>query len=125
MEKNSADFKLQGEMIRLNDSLESVVDGKRHFRLQVIRNRIDANFDWLTLETPQEEETFGRTGLVVECVFDFVSSPSLSLSNRTDGRIYHFGMVLSGFLLLVIQQVKRGLDGEREVGSHCEFELTN
>lgn len=36
------------------------------------RNRIDANFDWLTLDTPQEEETFGKTGLVVECVFDFV-----------------------------------------------------
>ncbi len=38
----------------------------------MVRNRIDANFDWLTLDTPQEEETFGKTGLVVECVFDFV-----------------------------------------------------
>ncbi|KNB43286.1 hypothetical protein JH06_2965 [Blastocystis sp. subtype 4] len=57
VEKNSADFKLQGEMIH----------GKRQFRLQVVRNRIDANFDWLTLDTPQEEETFGKTGLVVEC----------------------------------------------------------
>lgn len=38
----------------------------------MLRNRIDANFDWLTFDTPEEEETFGKTGLVVECVFDFV-----------------------------------------------------
>ena len=72
MEKNSADFKLQGEIIRLSVYLDWYVDGKRHFRLQVVRNRIDANFDWLTFDTPEEEETFGKTGLVVECVFDFV-----------------------------------------------------
>ena len=86
----------------------------------MVRNRIDANFDWLTLDTPQEEETFGKTGLVVECVFDFVFDTLFLLV-----LIFHSGTVQSGFLLLDIQRVKRVLGGEREAGSRCEFEVTS
>lgn len=38
----------------------------------MLRNRIDSNYDWLSFDSTEEENTFGRTGNVVECVYDFV-----------------------------------------------------
>ena len=40
----------------------------------MLRNRIDSNYDWMSFDSEKEEETFGRTGNVVECVYDFVGA---------------------------------------------------
>lgn len=48
------------------------VDGKICYRLQVLKDGLDGNYDWLSFETEEEEKEFGRGGTVVECIFDFV-----------------------------------------------------
>lgn len=44
----------------------------RRYRLQVLKNGIDCNYDWISFENEEEEARFGRSGSVAECIFDFV-----------------------------------------------------
>ena len=77
---NSADFKIAFEYISkqyyINLNLIYfpfyTLDGKKQYRLQVLKQGFDANYDWLSLETEEEEKEYGRNHLVVECILDFV-----------------------------------------------------
>lgn len=62
LEYNSADFKLESV----------IIENERKFRLQVLVNGLNANYDWISFESEEEEKTYGKSGLVIECVFDFV-----------------------------------------------------
>ena len=50
----------------------NVLENHRYYRLQVLINGLHGNYDWISFETPEEEKIYGHTGLVVECIYDFV-----------------------------------------------------
>lgn len=49
-----------------------MIENERKYRLQVLVNGLNGNYDWVSFETPEEESMYGRSGIVVECIFDFV-----------------------------------------------------
>lgn len=72
LEYNSADFKIELILISDSSDISLRLDDVRRYRLQVLKNGIDCNYDWISFESSDEEAQFGISGCVSECIFDFV-----------------------------------------------------
>ena len=102
------------------------LDGKKQYRLQVLKQGFDANYDWLSLETEEEEKEYGRNHLVVECILDFVLNCFwLDWWYRIARHTSPSGTEVNGFQTQATTILLRALAGDRMAGNQFGFGTIN